>query len=79
MKITIDTTRCAGCSICHHMAPTLFRMNGYHAEIPQDMVDRLQTDEILQHKLQEILETCPAGAITVVYEEGNGPSPTDTE
>lgn len=77
MKITIDKTRCAGCSICQHMAPTLFYMNGYHAAISQQVIDQLQTDEILQYKLQEVLNTCPAGAITITYDEGEQPLNTD--
>jgi ferredoxin len=68
MKIRIDKSRCIGCGLCRNSAPTLFYINGYHAETFADSEDLLKEDELLVCRLSDIIETCPAQAISVEEE-----------
>ncbi len=69
MKIHIDTAKCAGCGQCHHIAPTLFYLDGYHARTLPGYEQLIDEDELLQYRLIETLTTCPADAITLEIDE----------
>jgi ferredoxin len=69
MKIRIDKSRCIGCGLCRNSAPTLFYINGYHAATFADSEDLLKEDELLVCRLSDIIETCPAQAISVEEDE----------
>lgn len=69
MKITIDETKCAGCGLCRQIAPALFYINGTNAVITEAGRRLLEEDELLRARVQEILDSCPAEAITITYEK----------
>jgi ferredoxin len=68
MKIHIDKHKCVGCGICRFTAPALFYINGYHAETFSDSESLIKEDELLSCRLLEVINTCPAEAITIEYE-----------
>ena len=60
MKIKLDTDLCVGCGLCEENIPELFSTGDYTAELKKE-----EAAEELRKKLEETIEDCPAGAISI--------------
>ena len=60
MTVKLDEELCAGCGLCEEIIPEIFKTGRYTAELRKSEVP-----EDFRKKLEEIIEDCPAGAISI--------------
>lgn len=62
MKVKVDYRKCLKAGECYYNHPTIFQRteNGY----PKLLVEEVDTDDLRQ-EVEEAIEVCPAGAITL--------------
>ncbi len=60
MEIILDKKLCVGCGLCEENMPEIFEIGDYTAELKKSSVE-----EELRAKIAEIIEDCPADAITI--------------
>lgn len=57
MKITIDENLCIGCGTCESLCSHCFQI--------EDGVAKVVSDDCTECNVQDVANSCPAGAITV--------------
>jgi ferredoxin len=63
MKAKVDTEVCLGCGLCASLYPDLFEIgaDGHSHVKPGVKID--------EKKLQEVMKSCPAGAIEIIKDK----------
>jgi len=61
MKISINKEHCIGCGLCEELAPHIFEMGDYTAEVLKDI-----TQEEDKQKIRDIIKDCPGEAVTIL-------------
>ncbi len=63
MKVQVDQDLCIGCGTCELMCSQCFQLEDGKAQVMSDNCENVDCD------IQEVIDSCPVEAISIVNEE----------
>ena len=72
MKVKVDQDLCIGCGTCELMCSQCFQLENGKAQVVRDNCDGVECD------MQDVIDSCPVEAISIVKDEDGATEETAT-